>query len=246
MRLQIHVELDEYVRDRKTLKGGEGHTAQQKANTKRLQKLIQQLGTSKKVLEIGFNCGHSACTMLDIDKNVTVTSFDLGLHYDAKDPRGGDYGQHGHAFVNDHFPGRLELILGDSKETVPEYIKNNPEEKFDLIFIDGDHHYAGAKADIENCMGAAHGNTIVVLDDHVGPPWEFSSLVEQSHIAAMKTGGGCPGGKYIPPGEEWILGFNKGPNKAWAEAIAEGKVQQISTEIYAMGRGTAWGKYIIK
>ena len=247
MRLQIHEELDKYVNDRRRIEGGEGHTAQIPSITIRLQKLIQQLGTSKKVLEIGFNSGHSACTMLSEDKSVTVTSFDLGLHYNANNSGDGhDYGQHGHAFINNRFPGRLKLILGDSKKTVPEYIKSNPEEKFDLIFIDGDHSYAGAKADIENCIHAAHANTIVLLDDHVGPPWQISSLVEQSHVESMKTGCGFPGNKYVPPGEGWILGFNEGPNKAWAEAISEGKIQQISNEIYNRGRGFAWGKYIIK
>ena len=180
------------------------------------------------ILEIGFNAGHSACTMLNAHKDVTITSFDIGHHY-LGNKKGDDYGKYAHEFINGRFPGKLELILGDSKKTIPEFGKDNPNEKFDLIFIDGNHSYVGAKTDIENCKQLAHKDTIVILDDHIGPPWRISDLVTDPHVGS--------------PEASWVQGYNKGPIKAWSEAIREGVVQQTKSEIYRVGRGFAWGKY---
>ena len=46
-----------------------------------------------------------------------------------------------------------------------------PGKKFDLIFIDGDHHFDSVKSDTENCIRhLAHENTIIVWHDYgMGP-----------------------------------------------------------------------------
>ena len=68
----------------------------------------------------------------------------------------------GKDFIDNKYPNRHELILGNSIKTLPEYIKNY--KKFDLIFM-MEHDYDVCKSDLINCKELAHKDTIVVLDD---------------------------------------------------------------------------------
>ena len=93
---------------------------------------------------------------MSLDDRISVVSFDIGLH---------EYVEIGKEFIDLKYPGRHELVLGDSVETVVEYAKNNKNTKFDLIFIDGAHEYKTAKADLVNCRALAHKDTVVIMDD---------------------------------------------------------------------------------
>jgi hypothetical protein len=47
------------------------------------------------------------------------------------------------------YPNRHRLIIGDSRITVADYLKNNKTTTFDIIFIDGGHDYNITKADMD-------------------------------------------------------------------------------------------------
>lgn len=123
----------------------------------------------KNTLEIGFNAGTSSVLFLENNENNTVTSFDLGEH---------NYIYKAQEYITNNYPGRHTLIVGDSRITIPEYIKNNENTKFDFIFIDGGHAYDVAKSDLDNCYKLAHENTIVAIDDYTYTPGYSAGYTE--------------------------------------------------------------------
>ena len=61
--------------------------------------------------------------------------------------------------------GKINFFNGDSKKTIPKFKKDNPKLFFDLICIDGDHSYFGAKSDLSNVIDMIKIGGFLVFDD---------------------------------------------------------------------------------
>lgn len=110
----------------------------------------------RRILEIGFNAGHSALLFLLANPNNTVTCFDVCTHaytYPCFD------------YLAQHFRGRLFIYEGRSRFTVAEYHENHPAGKFDVLHIDGGHWAEAAHRDFVNCRKLAREDSIVIWDD---------------------------------------------------------------------------------
>lgn len=146
--------LTEYLKS-KNIEKLEGYSQQVPEQEDFLKTLVSN-PSIKNVMEIGFNAGHSAEIFLSANENIHLVSFDLNYH---------DYVKVGKQYIDETYPGRHTLINGNSVVTVIEYYENNKDEKFDIIFIDGNHSYPIARSDIINSFLLSHKDTILVMDD---------------------------------------------------------------------------------
>lgn len=157
----------------------------------------------KRILEIGFNGGHSANLFLSANPTCVVHSLDLGQYKFVKLAK---------QEIDKRHPGRHMLKLGDSRITLPMLASTIPEP-YDLIFIDGGHAYDVSKSDLIWCKTLAHKDTIVLMDDVVhrrdwiqgwntGPnrAWQeekdYGNVIEDGHNDYTQ-GRGMSWGRYI-------------------------------------------------
>ena len=111
------------------------------------------------ICEVGFNGGHTAVNLLSARPDSTLVAFDLGRHGAVAMGRG---------FIESRFPGRFELVVGDSKQTVPKYAQDRPDVKCDFIHVDGDKTYEGTALDLALLQQLANPDGHVLIMNDLG------------------------------------------------------------------------------
>ena len=104
-----------------------------------------------KILEIGFNAGHSALIMLLGNPDARITIIDTCQH---------PYTEACFGYLDSRFPGRLRLIKGDSTRVIEE-LKG---EKFDLIHYDGGKEKT-IREDLLNSVNLVEEDHVLIIDD---------------------------------------------------------------------------------
>lgn len=107
----------------------------------------------QRVMEIGFNGGISSAVILSASPDVELVSFDIGDH---------DYVNEAKRLIDDLFPSRHTLILGDSTVTVPMY----QATPFDLVIVDGGHVAPIPEKDLRNVHRLVRSNGWIMMDDY--------------------------------------------------------------------------------
>ena len=156
-----------------TVAGGglEGHSGQL-VKERQLYISLASMPNVRTICEIGFNAGHSASLWLLANPTARVIAFDLFLR---------PYVQHNLEFLKSDkaaalgvvgAANRLDVYAGSSTETVPTFVRNNPNLRCDLLSVDGSHHMEDAIKDIKNMHHLANETfNILVIDDtncHMG------------------------------------------------------------------------------
>ncbi|MCH8849457.1 MAG: class I SAM-dependent methyltransferase [Chloroflexi bacterium] len=115
-------------------------------------------------LEIGVRRARSAAIVAASCPQCAIYGFDLWL------PEYGGAPNPGPEFVRAELQaighsGPVELVSGDSHETVPAFLRRHPDLFFDMITVDGDHSVQGAADDLANVLPRLKVGGIIVFDD---------------------------------------------------------------------------------
>jgi hypothetical protein len=113
----------------------------------------------KRMLEIGFNAGHSSVVFLEaMPKDGEYISVDLGEH---------PYSRPCFEYLQTQYPQLKEYIVGDSRKTLPEFLTTHPEnvESFDCIHVDGGHSVEVVLSDIQYSHSLLKPKGILIVDD---------------------------------------------------------------------------------
>ena len=205
-KLETNLPLSKYI-ESNGIKLRQGYITQVKKHEEMIVASIKKhcSGTKsiKNILEIGFLAGHSADMFLKLNESVVVHSFDnIGFQSVAA----------GKKYIDQLYPERHILIKGDSKESLPKFIKTN-NIKFDIILIDGGYDYDTVISDITNCKNLATSDTILIVNNVLNnttwikywnkePTNVWNKLVHEKMVKKLEAididvGRGTVIGKYI-------------------------------------------------
>lgn len=145
-------------------------------------------------LEIGVRRGRSSCVVGATSPDCAIIGFDLWVDgYAGVSNPGPDFVR-SELRASGH-RGDVELVSGDSRETVPRYVQEHPDLFFDLITVDGDHTTLGAAADLANVLPRLRVGGIIVFDDIVrvlalGRVWNRLVQRDSRYVTWEFTDGG--------------------------------------------------------
>ena len=127
-------------------------------------------------LEIGVRRGRSLSIVAQCCPNCSIFGFDLWMQNYAGMPNPGA------DFVRDElarggFAGNLELVSGDSHQTLPDFFRDFPDIEFDMINVDGDHSEEGARLDLLQVLPRLAIGGVLLLDDITHPQHRYLELV---------------------------------------------------------------------
>ena len=81
-----------------------------------------------------------------------------------------------------------DITLIDEMSTSDEAIRRAGAKKYDLLIIDGDHSYAGAKADFANYVDFVRRGGFVIFDDYGSADWpEVKRFVDDEVLADSRV-----------------------------------------------------------
>lgn len=145
-----------------------------------LAEVARRVG-AESILEIGFNAGMSSQALLSASPRIRVTSFDLGLH---------PYIDRAKRYIDRRFPGRHQLVIGDSRKALPEFARSHPDAAFDLAFVDGGHEAEVVREDLRNAKKLCRAGGYVLVDDltpwrpwGIGPAEAWQEALDQGLVA---------------------------------------------------------------
>lgn len=167
----------------------------------------------KTYLEIGVRRGRSMAQVLSRSKDTRAVGIDLWIENYSSIPEENIVTTNpGPDFVVSELKkfgvsNLPQLIKGDSQKVLPEYFKNEKHIRyFDLILVDGDHSYKGARYDLEMCIPHLNEGGILIFDDinHISHPelkdlWNELKAEYPEHLFLQDESGTGTGIMSKPP-----------------------------------------------
>ncbi len=130
-------------------------------------------------LEIGVRRGRSMAAVAKVQPECTIVGFDYWKrNYAGMITPGPEFVEAELKKIG--YRGTLNLVSGNSHQTVPQFMADHPDEYFDLITVDGDHSPEGAADDLKNVLPRLKVGGAVIFDDichpahpELGAVWDF-------------------------------------------------------------------------
>ncbi len=145
-------------------------------------------------LEIGVRTGRSAAVVGAVSPNCAIYGFDLWIdEYDGVVNPGPEFVREQLKAVN--HVGEVELVQGDSRTTVPAFLRDHPQLYFDLVTIDGVKSTLGWSSDLAAVLPRLKVGGILVSDDiflapHLGRLWDEVIRHDSRYVAWEFAQGG--------------------------------------------------------
>lgn len=141
---------------------------------------VQQSGVQT-YCEVGFNGGHSAVAVLASTSNVTVVSFDNSAY--------GRHTRQNAEQVKLWFSDRFIMHDGDSKNTIPEYVRRvgfAHGRYCDVILVDGSHGEHAVLHDLHHLRNVASCGASVFVDDLNQGPGQAVKRISNAGLFKMR------------------------------------------------------------
>lgn len=150
--------------------GGTGHMPPSD-EVVRFWTTVKEKTNFTKLVEIGFNAGHSSSILLTLFDDVTIQSYDIG-QFDITHSNG--------KLVKEKFAGRFSLTITDSLKITPEEVNGS-----DVLFIDGGHDYPIVSGDIK--LWKQSDIPYVIVDDiqHRGVKKAHAELTSSGFVQSV-------------------------------------------------------------
>lgn len=142
-----------------------------------------KLVSPKEYLEVGVRRGRSMAMIAATHPTCHIVGFDLWTENYAGMPNpGADFVRS--ELTKLGYTGKLDLITGDSHETLSQYFRGHPEAYFDLATVDGDHSEKGAEQDLRDVMPRVKTGGVLVFDDICHPAHPYLNAVWQRVVVS--------------------------------------------------------------
>lgn len=134
-------------------------------------------------LEIGVRRGRSMAVVGSVSPSCRLVGFDLwtrnyaGMSNPGPEFVRAELSKVGHT-------GPVELISGNSRETLPRYLIERPDAYFDLVTVDGDHSADGARQDLITVKPRIKIGGALVFDDICHPAHPYLFDIWEETVAA--------------------------------------------------------------
>jgi hypothetical protein len=142
------------------------------------QVLFDQAKEKRSILEIGVHGAHSLLISLMANPDARITCVDI-CHW--------EHVEKCVSYLQTQFPDRIVFLKGDSRTVLPCLVG-----PFDMIHVDGDHSYEGAKFDMVQSHRLSHPLTSFVFDDYFDgihrAVTELSGLFEVTFVPSCVWG----------------------------------------------------------
>ena len=150
-------------------------------NIKYISRVIYKYDLQNKnlnILEIGSYEGLSTVFFLSLLKNSKITCIDPFEDFEENKDKDFNLVLENFLFNTKEYKNRVELFKGISDD----FFKNNSNEEFDLIYIDGSHHSENVFKDAKNSFNRLKKRGIIIFDDFL---WHYKQNMKSSITFAI-------------------------------------------------------------